>query len=550
MKRFLKFFQNYVFILTRSNSSFITTPIFYVNGAPHLGHAHSAILADALHRRHLLKYPDSSAIFTTGTDEHGTKVQQSAFVASQTPLQFCDTVSAGFRRLFDSMNVGYTDFIRTTEERHALAVASFWQKLVDGGHLQKGTYSGWYSVVDEAYLPRNALVKQAPDDPEKTICAESGNYVQWNEETNYIFKLGRFKDDLGKWLESEEVIQPKSYLPTVLSTLDGISDDLSVSRSRTRLAWGVPVPGDDTQTIYVWLDALVNYLTVAGYPHSNGIWRNVDHVIGKDILKFHAIFWPAFLMAAKMELPRRILVHSHWLVDHRKMSKSLGNVVNPASIIDVVSVDGLRYFLLAEATPHDDANFSHKKLIDKVNAELCNTLANLFSRVTAAKLNPNQTFPIPTSAAFLDYVDTDSQLQSLFASVVKLPEVVDEGFVSLRLDKSLDAIMDTLRLANGFLQHARPWKMDRHNEREKIAVVIFSVLETLRVCGTLMQPVVPGLASNILDIIQGSNKDRSWRALWSFSRPFSNVLSNVRNDFQEIPLNKDQDSAPLFKRIS
>jgi methionyl-tRNA synthetase len=305
--------------------SFITTPIFYVNGNPHIGHIYTALLADASHRWELLKAgkdADSTAFkLLTGTDEHGVKVQTAALKAGLQPQEFVDQNSQKFRQLFQKFGIANTDFVRTTEERHKKAVTAFWHKLSSKGYIEKACYEGWYSTIDECFYSEKDV--EVVNGSKEMIAKETKNPVEWIKEDNYMFDIGKFYEPLKDWLNSG-VIQPDNFLSMALTALRP-NEKLSVSRDSRRLQWGIPVPGDNSQTIYVWLDALVNYLTAAGYPNSDykNAWPPNVQIIGKDILKFHAIYWPAFLMAAELPLPKKLFVHSHWLVDGRKMSKAM-----------------------------------------------------------------------------------------------------------------------------------------------------------------------------------------------------------------------------------
>ncbi|XP_070538863.1 methionine--tRNA ligase, mitochondrial-like isoform X2 [Ptychodera flava] len=381
-------------------SPFITTPIFYVNAVPHIGHLYSATLADTLHRWHrLLGYEDT--IFATGTDEHGLKVQQAAARHDKPTKLYCDEVSHKFKELFNECDIQYTDFIRTTEERHYEAVNYFWNKLMSNGYIYEGTYEGWYAVSDEAFLT-DSQVKDIRDERGNVIkvSMETGNPVEWTQEKNYMFRLSDFGARLQKWLEDNpNAIKPAKFIGIVQQWIQEGLPDLSVSRQRDRLEWGIPVPGDETQTIYVWLDALVNYLTVCGYPHNTRLWPGVN-LVGKDILKFHAVYWPAFLMAADLPPPRSVLCHSHWTVNGQKMSKSKGNVVDPFEKVKTYTKDGLRYFLMREGVPHSDGDYSDEKVVRYLNAELVDTFGNLLSRCTGKALNPQQIFPAFDETSF------------------------------------------------------------------------------------------------------------------------------------------------------
>ncbi|KAK3525934.1 hypothetical protein QTP70_011022 [Hemibagrus guttatus] len=410
-----------------------------------------------------------------GTDEHGLKIQQAASAAGKEPLRFCTEVSERFRDVFRSCNIAYTDFVRTTEDRHRWAVEHFWAKLLDKGFIYKGTYEGWYSTPDESFLTASQVTDSTDSMGRDTkISTESGH----------------------KWLESE--------LP-----------DLSVSRQRSRLQWGVPVPGDPEQTIYVWLDALVNYLTVVGYPEKYSQWWSaVHHVVGKDILKFHAIYWPAFLMAAELPLPQAIYVHSHWTVQGKKMSKSLGNVVDPLESSRRFTVDGLRYFLLRQGVPDIDCDYDDDKVAKLCNSELADSLGGLLNRCTAPSLNPEQVYPPFCSISFPK--DSSGRAVSedykMLEAVSGLPASVKQNFDNLHVYKALEAISTCVRLTNSFVQRHAPWKLHCTDSKDKLwhDTILHVSMECLRIYGVLLQPVVPVLADKILSRLGVRADQRSW----------------------------------------
>ncbi|CAH0763259.1 unnamed protein product [Diatraea saccharalis] len=406
---------------------YITTPIFYVNAAPHIGHLYSAVVADAIQRFEKLTNPDCNIIFSTGTDEHGTKIQQAA-AKNNLPLpDYCTNLSQEYRDLFKDFNVDFTDFIRTTDEKHKIAVQHFWKKLMKKDYIYKANYSGWYSVNDESFVPETHTKDEIIDGEKVRVSVESGHRVDWTEETNYMFRLSAFKTHLLEWLKTDGVITPQKYQKQLQEWLQNevYIPDISVSRPSSRVHWAIPVPGDPDQSVYVWLDALVNYLTAIGYPDEDAMiargrpWPADVHVIGKDILKFHGIYWPAFLMAASWPPPRRLVCHAHWTVAAAKMSKSRGNVVRPRHVR--LAPPALRYLLLREATMAADANYSETKLINVSNSELADTLGNLASRCCGAALNPRGEFP-PLHARELALCGRDDVTARLRDSVERLPE--------------------------------------------------------------------------------------------------------------------------------
>lgn len=504
-------------------SPFFTTPIFYVNAKPHIGHLYSACLADAAHRwQRILGAPDT--IFATGTDEHGLKVQKAARTAGKEPLTFCNEVSHEFRRLFEMCNIGYTDFIRTTEERHRTAVHEFWTSLREKGFIYKGEYEGWYSVTDESFLTTSQIQEiDRGDGTTIKVSLESGNVVEWTSETNYMFRLSVFRDKLLRWLDDNpSAVQPAKFHSIVRHWLNEGIQDLSVSRQRDRLGWGIPVPDDPSQTIYVWMDALVNYLTVSGYPDRTHLWPPT-HIVGKDILKFHAIYWPAFLMAADISPPASIICHSHWTRDSFKMSKSKGNVIDPFDRAAHFTTDGLRYFLLREGVLHSDGDYSDMKVSALLNAELADTYGNLLSRVAAPTLNPQQVFPVLDSNLFPSRPGQSTTARTtdedylLVESVKRLPDIVGEHYEQFLFYRGLEEIMTCLRMANAFVQRHEPWNLTKNPfDRPWLDSIIHVTMETLRVCGILTQPIVPDLTDRLLTKIGVEKMERSWEQLKCF----------------------------------
>ncbi|KHN76022.1 Methionine--tRNA ligase, mitochondrial [Toxocara canis] len=523
---------------TRRKHFFVTTPIFYANASPHIGHLYSALIADAAYRWNVLKRADSSgappcSLFTTGTDEHGTKIQKAAQAAGVQPKLFCDDVSASFRKLLSAFNIKPTDFIRTSESRHKRVVEDVWLRLSRRGYIRKAKYAGWYSTTDECFYSqrdledlcingtmKKGLVKRInqskllirEDYIERGISLsalivevskQTRSPVEWIEEDNYVFDLSQFYEPIRRWLLENDVIRPKHYLRVALQYLD-IEETLSISRDRKRLEWGIPVPQDQSQTIYVWMDALVNYLTVSGFPRSHhDYWPPDWQVIGKDILKFHAVFWPAFLMAAELPLPRRLFVHAHWLVDGVKMSKSIGNVIDPFVVAETLTVDGLRYFLLRQGTPHVDGNFTITKAVSVVNGELVNSLGNLMQRACVEKLNPDRIYP-----SFEEKVMRSELAElglPLIESLGSLREKCSQHFDELMIYKALEELSAVVRQANAFFQLFEPWKLA---DGEKRSTILHVVYETMRICGILLQPVVPDYANKLLTRLGMGNSER------------------------------------------
>src|SRR6266436_9397241 len=358
---------------------YITTPIYYVNDAPHIGHAYTTIACDALAR--FMRLDGRRVKFLTGTDEHGQKVAKSARDAGIEPQEFCDRVSQNFREMTVLMNISNDDFIRTTEQRHIRASQAIWQELEKRGEIYLGSFAGWYSVRDEAFYEEDELtagpggVKRAP----------SGAEVEWVEEENYFFRLSAWQDRLLAFYDANpEFIGPRSRRNEVVSFVKGGLRDLSVSR--TSFSWGIAVPGNPRHVMYVWLDALANYLTAAGYPDVESaefttFWPANLHMVGKDILRFHTVYWPAFLAAAGLAPPKRVFAHGWWTVEGQKMSKSLGNFIPPRKLVEEYGVDAVRYFMLRELPFGSDGDFSHRAVVNRTNGDLANDFGNLAQRV-------------------------------------------------------------------------------------------------------------------------------------------------------------------------
>ncbi|XP_028570586.2 methionine--tRNA ligase, mitochondrial [Podarcis muralis] len=498
----------------------LTTPIFYANGPPHIGHLYSALLADALHRHRELQGRGRGR-FTTGTDEHGLKIQVTAAAAGSSPEPFCDCMSAKFQELFNQAGISYTDFIRTTEPRHKRAVEHFWAALQDQGWLYQAHYEGWYCTAEETFLAASQVTER-PDahGNRHMVSLESGHQVHWTKEENFMFKLSEFREPLLRWLqESKAAITPEPFHQQVLHWLEQDLPDLSVSRDRKRLQWGIPVPHDSTQTIYVWVDALVNYLTVVGYPDTHHTWwPSATHIVGKDILKFHAIYWPALLMAVGLEPPEKILVHSHWTVQGQKMSKTLGNVVDPQACFQRYSVDGFRYFLLRQGVPERDCDYYDEKAVNLVNSELADALGGLLNRCTAPSLNPSGSYPGFSEACFPRVMDAHNRRgkalaedYKLVSSVKDLPAHVSDCFEHFQIYKALESILDCVRQTNGFLQRHAPWKLRREDPEEQQwqDTILHITLECLRIYGSLLQPMIPNIADKILTRLGVSPTERS-----------------------------------------
>jgi methionyl-tRNA synthetase len=475
--------------MTGQSAFYITTPIYYVNDVPHLGHAYTTIVCDAIAR--FMRLDGRRVMFLTGTDEHGQKVEKSAAAAGEAPKAFTDRVSERFRELTKALGCSNDDFIRTTEPRHNRASQAIWQALADAGDIYLDTYAGWYSVRDEAYFTEGELTDGANGEK----LAPSGAPVEWVEEPSYFFRLSRWQQPLLDYYEKHpDAILPETRRNEVVSFIRNGLRDLSVSR--TSLRWGVPVPGDDAHIMYVWLDALTNYLTAVGYPDIDSepyrtFWPADVHVVGKDILRFHAVYWPAFLMAAGVEPPKRVFAHGWWTVEGQKMSKSLGNVVEPFQLVDTFGLDQVRYFLLREVPFGNDGDFSRAALIHRVNSDLANDFGNLAQRVLAM-INRDCGAAVPTPGPFT--VDDTA----LVDSAQSLLERVRPQMERQAPHEVLEGIWGVVRAANVYVDRQAPWVL-RSSDRDRMATVLYALAECIRHLAILAQPFVPKAAGRLLD---------------------------------------------------
>ncbi len=489
--------------MARSKRYYVTTPIYYVNDAPHIGHAYTSLACDVLARFKRLDGFDVK--FLTGTDEHGQKVEKSAQAAGVDTQVFTDRVSRNFRDLAQAMGFTHDDFIRTTEERHKRACQDLWRRLMDRGQLYLGAYSGWYAVRDEAFYGEGELT----DGPDGKKNAPSGAEVEWVEEPSYFFKLSEWGDRLLKFYDDNpDFIAPRSRRNEVTSFIKGGLEDLSVSR--TTFKWGVPVPGDDDHIMYVWLDALTNYITAVGYPETDGgeyatYWPADLHMVGKDILRFHAVYWPAFLMAAGLEPPKRVFAHGWWTNEGDKISKSLGNVIDPLELIETYGLDPVRYFLMREVPFGNDGDFSRRAMINRMNSELANDFGNLAQRVLSM-VNKNCGAAVPMHAGFMefDYVILNPA-QDLIST---LREYMDRQ----EFNQYLETVWSVIRAANGYVDRQAPWKLKK-DDPERMGTVLYVLTEMIRQIALLLQPFMPDSMDRMLEQLAISPEHRTFAFL-------------------------------------
>ncbi len=467
---------------------FISTPIYYVNGAPHIGHAYTSIAADVMARWKRLDGYD--VFFLTGTDEHGQKVEAAARAAGVEPQAFADSVSADFRDMADRMGVSYDDFIRTTEDRHKRACAALWQRLHAAGQIYLGGYEGFYAVRDEAFYNEDELVTR----PDGTRVAPTGAPVEWVTEPSYFFRLSQWQDPLlAHYADHPEFIAPIARRSEMTSFVRGGLTDLSVSRTSFR--WGVEVPGDPAHVMYVWLDALTNYLTACGFPDEQAdrwrYWPAEVHVVGKDIIRFHSVYWPAFLMAAGIPLPRRVYSNGWWTIEGEKMSKSIGNVVEPRALADEFGLDAVRFFLMREIPFGNDGDYSRKALISRMNVELANDLGNLAQR-TLSLIARNCDGALPARGA------ATAGDETLLSSAEDLVRGVGEAIDRQAFGDALEAVWKVIRAGNAYIDHQAPWAL-RKTDVARMGDVLRVLADTLRIVATVLQPFMPGSMARMLD---------------------------------------------------
>jgi methionyl-tRNA synthetase len=475
--------------MAEADRYYVTTPIYYVNDAPHIGHAYTTLACDALAR--FMRLDGRSVHFLTGTDEHGQKVEKSAKVAGMDPKAFTDKVSQNFRDLAKAMNFSNDDFIRTTEERHIKSCQEIWRRLKERGEIYLGSYAGWYAVRDEAYYAEDELTTT----PSGKKIAASGAEVEWVEEPSYFFKLSQWGDRLLKFYEANpSFIAPESRRNEVINFVKSGLRDLSVSR--TSFKWGVPVPDDPAHIVYVWLDALINYITAVGFPDESApsykkFWPADLHMVGKDILRFHAIYWPAFLMAADLPPPRRVFAHGWWTNEGQKMSKSLGNALEPHAMVARYGLDQVRYFLLREISFGNDGDFSHRSMVHRMNGDLANDFGNLAQRVLSM-VNKNCDAKVPVPGAF-----TDADKKLLGAAHDLLPKV-RALFLEQSFHRALEAIWQVIGDGNRYVDEQAPWGLKK-TDPARMATVLYVLAETVRHLAILVQPIMPDSMARMLD---------------------------------------------------
>ena len=470
---------------------YITTPIYYVNARPHIGHAYTTIVCDVVARRQRMLGSDT--FFLTGTDEHGQKIERSAAAAGKSPKQWTDAVATEYRRLWDRMGISYDGFIRTTDERHTEGVQHLFRQIRDNGYIYKGSYTGQYCVFDELYV----------DAPPGSPCPDCGRPTETISEENYYFKLSAFQDKLLKLFEDNpDFVWPETRRNEVMAFVRSGLKDLSISRTSVR--WGIPVPDDPKHVLYVWFDADANYITAIGYGAEDAklqkkfqrYWPADVHMVGKEIVRFHAVYWPAFLMAAGLPLPKQVVVHGWLLFEQDKMSKSRGNIVRSETVLDVLGSDALRYFLLREVVFGQDGSFSFDALVQRYNADLANDLGNLSSRtlsMIARYFREQIPYPSPKASR----TASDNAIAELASDVI---ENTNELFASYQFSRALENVWSLVSGVNKYIVENEPWQLGEHKDEAslaRLATVLYTSAEALRIITALLHPVLPSATSRI-----------------------------------------------------
>ncbi|WP_425404878.1 methionine--tRNA ligase [Hwanghaeella sp.] len=482
---------------------YLSTAISYVNGRPHLGHAYEVISADVIAR--FMRLDGHQVFFLTGTDEHGQKVEKTARNAGKEPREFCDDIAASFQEMARDLNISNDDFIRTTEPRHFESVQDLWRKIDANGDIYLGKYAGWYSVRDEAFFGEDELTKGEGG----KFFAPSGAEVEWVEEPSYFFKLSAYGDKLLQYYtDNPGFIQPDYRRNEIVNFVKQGLTDLSISR--TSFNWGIPVPDDPEHIMYVWLDALTNYITGVGYPDTESeayktFWPADLHIVGKDIMRFHTIYWPAFLMAAGLPLPKRVFGHGFLNIEGEKMSKSLGNVITPQSMVEAFGLDQVRYFLMREVPYGNDGSFSKDSMIHRINSDLANDFGNLSQRVLSM-IAKNCGGAVPTPGPFTD------EDKALTQAGLDVADAMRAAMQEQAIHKALEAAWKVVGEANRYVDQQAPWAL-RKTDPDRMATVLYVLADVIRMLAIYAQPVVPASASRMLDQLVVPEDARDFSAL-------------------------------------
>jgi methionyl-tRNA synthetase len=482
---------------------YITTAIPYANGAPHIGHAYERIATDAIQR--FMRLDGRETLFVTGMDEHGLKVQQAAAREGVSPQAFVDRVAAEFEAMGEMLNARADDIVRTTQPRHYRASQAIWERMAANGDIYLSKYSGWYSVRDEAYFLEDELT----DGPDGKKLAPTGAPVEWVEEESYFFRLSQYADKLlAHYAAHPQFVTPETYRNEIVAFVKRGLADLSISRAT--LKWGVPVPGDPKHVMYVWVDALTNYITAIGFPNDGPrakFWPADVHVIGKDITRFHAIYWPAFLMSARLPVPKQVVVHGFLFNRGEKMSKSVGNVVGPNEMVEAYGLDPVRYFFLREVPFGQDGSYSHEAIVARMNADLANDIGNLAQRsLTMIARNCGGLTP--------DWREATPAKEDL-AMLARADALIGEArrhMESFALHLYIGTVFEVVAEANRYFANAEPWRLAK-SDPARMELVLYVTVEVLRIAAILLQPAMPGSMGALLDLLGVPADARTFAAL-------------------------------------
>ena len=483
---------------------YITTPIYYPSAKPHMGHAYSSIIADFFAR--FKKIDGFNVYFLTGTDEHGLKIQRAAENKDVDPLEFCDEISKTFKKLTDTLNLSNTDFIRTTEDRHKESVQHLWKELEKNDEIYLSKYSGWYSVSDEAFYNEDEIEEIEG----KKISISSKSPVEWVDEESFFFRLSKWEKPLLNFYEKNpNFISPESRKNEVISFVKNGLKDLSISRKS--FSWGIKVPNNNEHVIYVWLDALTNYISALNYPNKNGklyknYWPASVHIIGKDILRFHAVYWPAFLLAAKIEPPIKVYGHGWILSNNEKMSKSKGNILDPIEIINQYGLDPLRYYLIKEVSFGNDGNISQERLEDCINSDLANNYGNLCQRVTAFTFK-NCNGIIPKKIKFID--DDLQILEKFKKDLTTIRDKINDQDINFYINYIVNSLFE----ANKYFNDQEPW--NKKNDPIRLNTIVYTTLEIVRKISIMLYPIIPESSLKALKIFDLIEKDVDFSSIGS-----------------------------------
>lgn len=500
---------------------YITTPIYYVNDIPHIGHAYTSIASDMIARFGRLQ--GREVFYLTGTDEHGQKVEAAAQKNAMDPQAWVDAGAKKFEELATFLDLTHGDFIRTTEPRHKEAAQHLWNTLLEKGHIYLGSYAGWYSVRDEAFYDESEI---------KDGLAPTGAPVEWVEEPSYFFRLSAFQEPLLKFYQDNpDFIAPQSRKNEVIKFVEGGLRDLSVSRST--FTWGIHVPGDTSHVMYVWMDALTNYITALGYPNENDskfqkFWPESLHIIGKDILRFHAVYWPAFLMGAGVMPPKKLFAHGWWTNEGQKMSKSLGNALSPIDLVNTYGLDQVKYFVLREMPFGQDGDFSKSACIQRINSDLANDFGNLVQRVLSFVFkNAGAQVPEPGAQEAID--------QELLNTIQGCFKEMESQMDVLALHRACEALNAGVSAANRYIETVQPWGL-RKTDVPRMNTVLYTLMEVIRVLGTMALCITPRAAAKILDYLAIPEDKRTFEDLTTFKLIPGTALPEPTGVFPRITL--------------